>query len=300
MGEEKPAEEKKAEEGKKAAATEEKEEAPKAAEGGKKEDEAKAEPPPPQEIVLKVFMHCEGCARKVRRCLKGFEGVENVITDCKASKVVVKGERADPVKVFKRVQRKSHRQVELISPIPKPPAPPEEPQKPPEKEEVKAVEKKEEPSVITVVLGVYMHCDACAQEIRKRILRMKGIESAEANLTNSQVTVKGVMEPKSLADYVYKKTGKHAAIVKVDPEKEEEEKPKEEKKSDAKKPEEDGKESKSGEAAEEEELKMELRKNEMYYSYPQQFYQQHKYVQEQMSAQTHMFSDENPNACAVM
>lgn len=31
-------------------------------------------PPPPQEIVLKVFMHCEGCARKVRRCLKGFPG----------------------------------------------------------------------------------------------------------------------------------------------------------------------------------------------------------------------------------
>lgn len=31
-------------------------------------------PPPPQEIVLKVYMHCEGCTRKVRRCLKGFQG----------------------------------------------------------------------------------------------------------------------------------------------------------------------------------------------------------------------------------
>ncbi|XP_042018135.1 heavy metal-associated isoprenylated plant protein 7-like [Salvia splendens] len=296
MGEEKPAEDKKPE-APKAAAEEKKEEAPKAAEDGKKEAEA---PPPPQEIVLKVFMHCEGCARKVRRCLKGFEGVENAITDCRASKVVVKGERADPMKVFKRVQRKSHRQVELISPIPKPPTPPEEPQ---EKEEAKAEEKKEEPSVITVVLGVYMHCDACAQEIRKRILRMKGIESAEANLANSQVTVKGVMEPKALADYVYKKTGKHAAIVKVDPEKKEEEKAKEEKKSegeksDAKKPEEEGKETKSGEAAtaEEEDLKMELRKNEMYYNY----YQQHRYVHEQMNAQTQMFSDDNPNACVVM
>ncbi|KAG6401873.1 hypothetical protein SASPL_138741 [Salvia splendens] len=262
---EKPAEDKKPE-APKAAAEEKKEEAPKAAEDGKKEAEA---PPPPQEIVLKVFMHCEGCARKVRRCLKGFEGVENAITDCRASKVVVKGERADPMKVFKRVQRKSHRQ----------------------------------PSVITVVLGVYMHCDACAQEIRKRILRMKGIESAEANLANSQVTVKGVMEPKALADYVYKKTGKHAAIVKVDPEKKEEEKAKEEKKSegeksDAKKPEEEGKETKSGEAAtaEEEDLKMELRKNEMYYNY----YQQHRYVHEQMNAQTQMFSDDNPNACVVM
>ncbi|KAL6577299.1 hypothetical protein OROMI_011575 [Orobanche minor] len=58
---------------------------------------------------------------------------ECMITDCRTSKVVVKGEKADPVKVFERVQRKSHHQVELISPIPKPPLPPEQPQKPPEK-----------------------------------------------------------------------------------------------------------------------------------------------------------------------
>ncbi|KAH6799208.1 Heavy metal transport/detoxification superfamily protein [Perilla frutescens var. frutescens] len=306
------------EQGKKAAEEEEKkDEAVKAAEDGKKEDkkseEAKAEqaPLPPQEIVLRVFMHCEGCARKVRRCLKGFEGVEDVITDCKTSKVVVKGEKADPVKVFERVQRKSHRQVELISPIPKPPAPPEELQKPPE-EEVKAEEKKEEPPVITVVLGVYMHCDACAQEIRKRILKMKGVESAEPELKSSQVIVKGVVEPKALADYVYKKTGKHAAVVKVDPEKKEEVKPKEEKKGDdgekaeAKKGEEEAKENKEAPAAakgeEEEDSKMELRKNEMYYYYPQnyqQFNYQPRFVQE-VNAPTHMFSDENPNACVVM
>lgn len=297
MGEEekKPVEESKAaEEGKK-------EEAPKAAEEGKEEkklEEAKAEPP--QEIVLKVFMHCEGCARKVRRCLKGFEGVEDVITDCKTSKVVVKGEKADPVKVFERVQRKSHRQVELISPIPKPP-PPEEPEKPPEKE-VKPEEKKVEPPVITVVLGVYMHCDACAQEIRKRILRMKGVESAEADLKNSQVTVKGVVDPKTLTDHVYKKTGKHASIVKVvEPEKKEEEKPKEEKKAEAKK-----EEVAAAAAAKEggEEVVVELRKNEMYYYYPQNYpqsYQQQRYgYGQEMNVAPQMFSDENPNACVVM
>lgn len=38
----------------------------------KKEEEKKAEEPP--EIVLKVDMHCEACARKVARALKGFEG----------------------------------------------------------------------------------------------------------------------------------------------------------------------------------------------------------------------------------
>ena len=38
----------------------------------KKEEEKKEEPPP--EIVLKVDMHCEACARKVAKALKGFQG----------------------------------------------------------------------------------------------------------------------------------------------------------------------------------------------------------------------------------
>lgn len=38
----------------------------------KKEDEKKEEEPP--EIVLKVDMHCEACATKVARTVKGFEG----------------------------------------------------------------------------------------------------------------------------------------------------------------------------------------------------------------------------------
>jgi len=37
-----------------------------------KKDESKEEPPP--EIVLKVDMHCEACARKVAKALKGFQG----------------------------------------------------------------------------------------------------------------------------------------------------------------------------------------------------------------------------------
>ncbi|KAL0380237.1 UNVERIFIED_CONTAM: Heavy metal-associated isoprenylated plant protein 7 [Sesamum angustifolium] len=338
MGEEeKKPEEKKPEEAKNAA-EEKKEEAEKPAEDAKKEEEKKSEeskaeeqpaPPPPQEIVLKVFMHCEGCARKVRRCLKGFEGVEDVITDCRTSKVVVKGEKADPLKVLGRVQRKSHRQVELISPIPKPPA--EEPKKE-EKEEPKAEEKGGGPPVITVVLGVYMHCEACAQEIKKRIQRMKGVESAEPDLKSSQVTVKGVFEPEKLTDYVYKRTGKHAMIVKVEPEKKEDEKKEEEKapeakeekkpeeaEAEAKKGEDAGKENKEGgdaaaatgggeppakpegEAAAAEDPKLELKKNEFYYYYPQN-YQVHpqRFVQEFYAYPPQIFSDENPNACSVM
>ena len=40
-------------------------------------------------------------------------------TDCLTQRVVVKvkGEKADPLKILERLKRKSHRRVELISPI---------------------------------------------------------------------------------------------------------------------------------------------------------------------------------------
>jgi hypothetical protein len=39
-----------------------------------KEEEKKEEPPELPEIVLKVDMHCEDCARKVQKSLRQFEG----------------------------------------------------------------------------------------------------------------------------------------------------------------------------------------------------------------------------------
>ncbi|MFS7940178.1 putative heavy metal-associated domain, HMA, heavy metal-associated domain superfamily [Helianthus anomalus] len=278
----------------------------------KKGEESKDPPPPPQEVVLKVFMHCEGCARKVRRCLKGFEGVEDVLTDCKTHKVVVKGEKADPMKVLDRVQKKSNRKVELLSPVPKPPA--EEPKKPEKEEEPpKPEEKKDEPPpVVTVVLKVHMHCEACAQEIRKRILRMKGVESAVPDLKTSQVTVKGIFPAAELVDYVTKRTGKRAVIVPQDPVKPEEDK-KEEKKADDGSDKKEEKKAEDGAAAASAAAPspddpvaalLDMRKNEYfnyqpvnYHLYPSRYAAEAAYA---YPPAPQMFSDENPNACNVM
>ncbi|KAI4296043.1 hypothetical protein L6164_036033 [Bauhinia variegata] len=201
-----------------------------------KKDEKKEEEPP--EIVLKVDMHCEACARKVARALKGFEGVEEVNADSKASKVVVKGKAADPINVCERLQKKSGKKVELVSPLPKPPA---EEEKKEENKDPKPEEKKEEPPpVVTVVLKVRMHCEACAQVIQKRIREIQGVESVETDLANDQVMVKGVVDPTKLVDYVYKRTRKQASIVK-DEEKKEEEKAEEKKESEENKEEDDNK-----------------------------------------------------------
>ncbi|XP_031491231.1 heavy metal-associated isoprenylated plant protein 7-like [Nymphaea colorata] len=255
-------------------------------EGEKKEDEKEEEEQNP-EIVLKVDMHCEGCARKVQRSLRGFPGVEEVQTDSKAHKVVVKGKKADPVKVCQRIQKKSGKKAELISPLPKPP----EAEKEEEKEQPKQEEKKEEPVVVTVVLTVRMHCESCAQVVQRRIHKMKGVESVETDLKNDKVIVKGVVDPKKLVEYVYKQTRKQATIVPPPPPEEEK---KEEVKEEEKKEEKGESEKKEGEEGKdggEEEKKSEMKKSE--YWPPARYYMEYAYPPQ-------IFSDENPNACSIV
>lgn len=137
------------------------------------------------------------------------------------------------------------------------------------------------------------------------------MESAEPDLKNSQVSVKGVFDPPKLVEYVYKRTGKQAVIVKQDPEKKEkaEEGGKEGK--EEKKGEEGGVKEKKGEenakkegesegqgggeggGAPEEAKVVEVKKNEYYYYPPRYAMEMHAYPPQ-------IFSDENPNACSVM
>ncbi|KAL4184769.1 hypothetical protein AMTRI_Chr10g227160 [Amborella trichopoda] len=248
----------------------------------KKGVEKKEEEGNPNEVILKVDMHCEGCARKVQRSLKGFEGVEEVLTDSKSRKVVVKGNKPDPVKVCERIQKKSKRKAEIISPIPKPAS---QEVKKDDKENAKPEEKKEEPTMITVVLKVGMHCDACAQVLKKKIQKMKGVESAETNLTSEQVTVKGVIDPAKVVAHVYKTTGKHAVILPQEEKKEEKEEGGE------KKEDEKAEEKKEGEG--DDEKKDDPKKNEFW---PSKYYYYTEYAQ----PPPQLFSDENPNACTVM
>ncbi len=154
------------------------------------------------------------------------------------------------------------------------------------------------------------------------------MESAEPDLKSSQVVVKGAFDPAQLAEYVYKRTGKHAVIVKQEPEKKEKEEAKdgnkEEKKGESggdkgskggdeeKKEKKEGSEAKTEAAAaaptEEEVNKVvELQKN-AYYHLPHMHAMEYSYTNPQIFNYEHptnayapqIFSDENPNACSVM
>ncbi|MED6137129.1 hypothetical protein PIB30_062061 [Stylosanthes scabra] len=152
-------------------------------------------------VVVKALIHCDGCSDKISRCLSSLEGVENIEIDRENNKVIVKGEVVkDPLKVLERLKKKYSKNVELISPIPKPEKPKEE-------------EKKDEPEIITVMLKMYIYCDGCENDIKRIIKKMEGVLSVELDKENSQVTVKGTMEKDKLVAYVKKRLKKHAEII---------------------------------------------------------------------------------------
>nr|GMD34013.1 heavy metal-associated isoprenylated plant protein 7-like [Ipomoea batatas] len=171
-------------------------------------------------------------------------------------------------------------------------------------------------------MKAHMHCEACAEAIKKRILRMKGVENVEPDFKGSQVTVRGVFDPQNLVDYVAKKTGKRAVVVKVEPKKEEAA-GEEEKKAEEGKAEEgkkggdgDGGEKKEGESGGGEKKEgdgegVELAEDPKMEYPPIQVNNNPHYHHHQrfVAAQDgggygygypQMFSDENPNACSVM
>ncbi|XP_030459710.1 heavy metal-associated isoprenylated plant protein 8-like [Syzygium oleosum] len=172
-----------------------------------------------QDVKFKVNMHCEGCADTVRNCLRGFDGVEETVTNREKHEVIVKGENVDIVKVLERLRKKYNKNAELISPeLPKT-----------KKEEMK----KTEIPVKTVVLKIFMHCEGCVRDIKKTIYQMEGVLSVKPDMAGGTVTVKGAVEPPKLVEYIKKQMGKHAEIVKEEVKKDK--KVEEKKKGEAKK-----------------------------------------------------------------
>lgn len=183
-----------------------------AAGAGKKDDG-------PMTVVLKVDLHCEGCAKKVKRAVRNFDGVEDVKADIASHKLTVTG-KVDPAKVRERVEEKTHKKVELLSPQPKKDGgagggdkkSDEKSEKKPE--EKKADDKKpKEPPVSTVVLKIRLHCEGCMQKIKRIISKIKGVTTVTIDRAKDLVTVIGTMDVKALAPYLKEKLRRSVEVV---------------------------------------------------------------------------------------
>ncbi|KAJ0967311.1 hypothetical protein J5N97_024228 [Dioscorea zingiberensis] len=169
-------------------------------------------------VVLKVDMHCEGCAKKVKKSVKGFEGVESVAVDHGSNKLTVIG-KVDPWKLRDRVEEKTRKKVELISPKDQPKKDDSSAKKADvpdggSKDAKKPDEKKaKQVTASTVVLKIRLHCEGCIQRIRKTILKIKGVESVVFEAAKDLVTVKGTMDVKGLPATLKEKLKRSVEIV---------------------------------------------------------------------------------------
>ncbi|KAJ6843096.1 heavy metal-associated isoprenylated plant protein 3-like [Iris pallida] len=185
-------------------------------EGGEKKKKEEEAAVGPTAVVLKVDIHCEGCARKFKKLLKNFPGVDAVSADMANNKLTVVGS-VDPLKIREHVGSKTGKKVDLISPQPNKKdegsAGPKKAQ-PDSKDQKKADDKKPKPPVSTTVgLKIRLHCDGCIQRIRKNILRFKGVESVTVDSQKDLVTVKGTMDMKELVPYLKEKLKRDVDLV---------------------------------------------------------------------------------------
>ncbi|KAH9602586.1 hypothetical protein KSS87_017649 [Heliosperma pusillum] len=210
-------------------------------------------------IVLKFDMHCEGCAKKVRRSINKLEGVESVKTDVSANKLMVTG-KVDPVMVKEKVEEKMKKKAELVSLQPnkaakeggnggggggegngnggkkkpddkkteekksegksddkkksegkpddkkksegKPDDKKKSEGKPDDKKKSEDKEKPKEPPVATVQLKTRVHCEGCAQKIKKIVSKCEGVQDVNVDLQKDLITAKGTMNMKDLLPYL--------------------------------------------------------------------------------------------------
>uniref|UniRef100_A0A5B7B0G5 Putative triadin n=1 Tax=Davidia involucrata TaxID=16924 RepID=A0A5B7B0G5_DAVIN len=214
-----------------------------------KKEEKKEEPKPPSPFVLFVDLHCVGCAKKIEKnilkirglslslcvcvcvsmcvlnhfvCLTGVEGV---VIDMAQNQVTIKGV-VEPQAVCTKIMKKTKRRAKVLSPLPAA-----------EGEPIPEVVNSQVSGLTTVELNVSMHCEACAEQLKRKILKMRGVRTATTELSSGKVTVTGTMDADRLVDYVYRRTKKQAKIVpQPEPEKQDAEAKPDEEKKEAEKP----------------------------------------------------------------
>ncbi|URE28228.1 Heavy-metal-associated domain-containing protein [Musa troglodytarum] len=142
----------------------------------------------PTHVEVKLDVHCDGCALKIRRFVEKLEGVESVRVDAANNKLKAIG-KINPWKLKEFLEAETKKKVELIFPK----EPPREEKKEEKKEERPREEKKtdndvndprkssddkkpkpiHQPPVSTLVLKIRLHCDGCIHRIKKNIYKIK-------------------------------------------------------------------------------------------------------------------------------
>ncbi|RWW30763.1 hypothetical protein GW17_00004640 [Ensete ventricosum] len=154
--------------------------------GGEKIEEVEA-------VEVKLDMHCEGCALKVRKAVKGFEGVKAVIVDAANNKLRAIG-KVDPWKLKEFLEAKTHKMVDIISPK-------DPPKKPKDDDKKKDCDDQKKSSD-----------DKKPKPVSNPIHRSR-VEKVSVDATKDLVTVIGTMDVKSLTTVLKERLKRGVEIV---------------------------------------------------------------------------------------
>lgn len=201
--------------------------------GAKKEDGGKKDVGM-NVVVLKIDLHCEGCAAKVIKAVRSFDGVESAkVGDGDLTKLTVVG-KVDPTKLREKVEAKTKKKAEVISPVAKKDKNEDvekennggggEVKKQKQQQQEKSDEKKnntnkkdeskaKELPVTTAVLKVNWHCQGCIQKIHKVVSKSKGYMEMSIDKHKDLVTVKGAIDVKALVEKLKEKLKRPVEIV---------------------------------------------------------------------------------------
>ncbi|KAK3150504.1 hypothetical protein QOZ80_3AG0234050 [Eleusine coracana subsp. coracana] len=184
----------------------------------------------PQPVVLRMDLHCAGCAHKVKKAIKRVPGVESVVADVAGKRVVVAG-TADAAALKARIEAKTSKAVEVVSAGSGPKKAAESkdggageekkadkdggekkgdkdasPKEEMEKEKKQPPEETKPKEDTTVLLKIRLHCDGCADRIRRRIYKFKGVKDVvlDGN-AKDEVKVTGTMDVPALLAYLKEK-----------------------------------------------------------------------------------------------
>ncbi|WMV35593.1 hypothetical protein MTR67_028978 [Solanum verrucosum] len=159
-------------------------------------------------LILCIDLHCLGCAKKIERTISKIRGVDRVMIDMEQNQVTINGV-IEPQALCTRIVKETKRTAKVFSPLPQ-----AEDEPIPEVVSSQAIFFTRTVNRLTTVeLIVNMHCEACAKQLKRKILKMRGVRTAETDLTLGKVIVKGSMDANKLIDYVYGRTKKQAKIV---------------------------------------------------------------------------------------
>ncbi|XP_027102866.1 heavy metal-associated isoprenylated plant protein 4-like [Coffea arabica] len=216
--------------------------------------------------VYKINLHCPKCAHDIRRPLLRIPGVHSADIKHEKNEVTIKGAIVAK-KMHERLQKWSKKKVELISETKV-------------KEAEKGAKETKKETIKTILIKSYMHCAECEREIRKRLLKHKGIHNVKTDIKAQTISIEGVIESEKLLTYMRKKVHKYAEI--IPPKAKEKEKEKKDEKKEKEKI-----EVKIVEFKEVEKVAAKTKEGDtpyfVHYVYAPQ-----------------LFSDENPNACSIM